>query len=86
MKNEPLTRKEVAKAIRVMMLIVASIVIAAFILCSCSPSLYRPTNGSMITWVTPDYIYTGTYAVPKMDSIPNHWGSRYCVGDIVYKY
>lgn len=56
--------------------------------CSCSAQneLFRPDNGKMITWVSEDYIYTGTYADPKKDSIPNCWDAKYCVGDIVWKY
>ena len=67
---------------------ITRIILLAFVVvstsCAVNP-LFRPDNGSMITWVGTEYIYTGTYAEPKIDSIVNNWGAMYCVGDIVFK-
>ena len=87
MKNKPLNKYQLSKIIAVLPWAVIFVaIIVSLLLCSCAVNpLMKPGKGSMITWVGEDYIYTGTYIEPKKDSIPNYWGTHYCVGDVVYK-
>ena len=87
MKDKPLNKCQLSKIIAVLpWAVIIGLAIAAFCLTSCAVNpLMKPDKGSMITWVGEDYIYTGTYLEPKKDSIPNYWGTHYCVGDVVYK-
>lgn len=55
--------------------------------CSHKNELFKSDakRAKMITWVNEDWIYTGTYSIAKMDSIPNIYDRVLCPGDWVIR-